>query len=193
MLQNLTWSGLYMRINFLSALLQKILKLVPPTETRPEVYVTTMNTVLSNYYNSLVDTLNQTKSLKLKDHSGGNVTYCCDVILVDLERLESAGAFKLEHLGYTTHIFEGTSDSRFHLWATQKYKEVMDFVNNFVCATKTLCGLMISLPMAPLFEKLLLNTATLLTQRGGNPLIVRKIIKISLYFWRLPLWQLNIQ
>ena len=45
-----------------------------------------------------------------------------------MEILESARAFKPKHLGYIIHIFEDNSDSRFHLWATQKYKEVMDFV-----------------------------------------------------------------
>ena len=72
-----------------------------------------------------MDTLNHIKSLKLKYHPGGGVAYCCDAILVNVERLESAGAFKPEHLGYIIHIFEDTSDSRFHIWATQKYKDVM--------------------------------------------------------------------
>ena len=49
-------------------------------------------------------------------------------ILVDAERLESAGAFKPKNLGCIIRIFEDTSDSRFHLWATQKYKKVVDFV-----------------------------------------------------------------
>ena len=45
-----------------------------------------------------------------------------------MEGLESAGAFKPEHLGYIIHIFENTSNSIFKIWATQKYKEVMEFV-----------------------------------------------------------------
>ena len=53
---------------------------------------------------------------------------------MDAERLESAGAFKPEHLGYITRIFEDTSDSRFRLWAIQKYKEVMQFIKKLrVC------------------------------------------------------------
>ena len=39
------------------------------------------------------------ESLKLKIYPGENVTDCCAVILVDAERLESAGAFNPEHLG----------------------------------------------------------------------------------------------
>ena len=74
------------------------------------------------------------KSLKLKSLPGENVTYCCAAILVDAERLESAGPFKPEHLGYITRIFEDTSDSIFRLWGIQKYKEVMEFIKKLcVC------------------------------------------------------------
>ena len=68
------------------------------------------------------------KSFKLKSYPGENVTYCCASILVDAERLESAGAFKPEHLWYITCIFEDTSDSGFRMWDIQKYKEVTDFI-----------------------------------------------------------------
>ena len=84
-----------------------------------------MTTVLSDFYYSLVDTLNHMNSLKLKDHPGGGVADCCDSILVNVELLESAGAFKPNHLGYIIRIFEDNSDSRFHLWVTRNYKEVM--------------------------------------------------------------------
>ena len=74
------------------------------------------------------------KSLKLKSYPGENVTDCCAEILLDAERLESAGAFKSEHLGYITCIFEDTSDSIFRLWGIQKYKEVTDFIKKLcVC------------------------------------------------------------
>ena len=108
--------------------------MVPLIATGPEVYFATMTTVLSNYYDSLVDTLNHIKSLKLKDHPGGNVKDCCNEILVDADHLGSARAFKPTHLGYITRIFEDTSDSRFHIWSTHNYKEVMEFVKKpFVC------------------------------------------------------------
>ena len=77
-----------------------------------------MTAVLSDSYDSLVDTMKHMKSLKLKDHSWKKVSDCCNAIMVDLERLDSAIAFKPEHLGYIIHIFEDTSDSRFHLWVT---------------------------------------------------------------------------
>ena len=122
--QNLTWSGVYLRINLSNTLLQKLLTLVPLTSTGPEVFVATMTTFLSDSYDALEETLNHMNSLKLKGYPGENVTDFCAAILVDAERLDSDWAFKPEHLGYTTHIFEDTSDSRFRLWAIQKYKEV---------------------------------------------------------------------
>ena len=74
------------------------------------------------------------KSLKLKSYPGENVTDCCAAILVDSERLESDGAFKPEHLGYITCIFEDTSDSRFRMWAIKKYTEVTEFIKKLrVC------------------------------------------------------------
>ena len=74
------------------------------------------------------------KSLKLRDNLKGDVADCYNAILVNVESLDSARAFKLDHLGYIISIFEDTSDSRFHLWATQKYKEVMEFVKKpFFC------------------------------------------------------------
>ena len=102
--------------------------MVPLTSTGPEVYVATMTTIISDSYYSLVDTLNHTKNLKLKDHTGMYAADCYDAILVNVESLERDGAFKPEHRGYIFSIFEDTSDSRFDLWATQKYEEVMEFV-----------------------------------------------------------------
>ena len=108
--------------------------MVPLTATGPEVYVDIMTTFLSDSYDALEETLNHMKSLKLKNCPGENVTDCCAAILVDAERLESAGAFKPEHLGYIIHIFEDTSDSRFRLWDIKKYKQVTEFINKLcVC------------------------------------------------------------
>ena len=90
------------------------------TATVPEVYVAIMTTILYDSYDYFMDTLNHMKSIKLKYRPGGNVTDCCDAILVDAERLESSGAFNPKHLGYIIHISEGTSDYRFRLWTTHK-------------------------------------------------------------------------
>ena len=73
-------------------------------------------------------------SIKPKNYLGENVTDRCAAILVYSERLESAGAFKTEPLGYTTCIFQDTSDSRLCLWDIQKYKEVTEFIKKIhVC------------------------------------------------------------
>ena len=101
---------------------------MPLTATGPEVFVNTMTTFISDSYGALEETLNHMKILKMKTYPGENVTDCCAAILVDAERLESAGAFKPDNLGYITRIFEDTSDSRFRLWDIQKYKEVTDFI-----------------------------------------------------------------
>ena len=93
---------------------------MPLTATGPEVYVATMNTILYDSYYYLGGTLNYTNSLKIKDNPDRDVADCYDAILVNIESLESAGAFKPEHLGYIIRIFEDTSDSIFHLWATHK-------------------------------------------------------------------------
>ena len=77
-----------------------------------------MTTIISDSYDSLVDTLNHAKNLKLKDHPVRDVADCYDAILGNVESLESVGAFNPEHIGYIIHIFENNSDSIFHLWAT---------------------------------------------------------------------------
>ena len=123
--QNLTWSGVYLRSTFSNDLLQKVLALVLLTATGPEVYVATMTTIIPDYYYSLADTLNHTHNLKLKDHLGRDFVDCYDAILVNVESLEIAGSFNPDHLVYIICIFENNYDSRFHLWATQKYKGVM--------------------------------------------------------------------
>ena len=75
-------------------------------------------------------------NIKLKYRLGENVADCCASILVDAECLESDGAFNPKHLGCIIHIFEDTSDSRFRLWATHKYKEVMKFINKLCVCDK---------------------------------------------------------
>ena len=95
---------------------------MPLTTTVPEVFVATMTTFLYNSYDALEETLTQTDSLKVNIYPGENTADWWDIIMVYVERLESAGALKPEHLGYIIRIFEDTSDSRFRLWAIQKYK-----------------------------------------------------------------------
>ena len=130
----LTLSGAYLRSTLSDARIQKVLKLLSMIDTGPEVFVATMITVLYNSYAYLVETLNHMKGLKLKYHTWDNVKDCCDAVLLDADRLESAGAFNHKYLGYIIHIFEDTSDYRLYILATKKYKEDMDFIKKlFVC------------------------------------------------------------
>ena len=93
-----------------------------------------MTIFLSDYYDALEETLTHMKSTEINNYPGENVTYWWAEILLDAERLESAGVFNNENLGYITLIFEDTSDSRLTLWEIQKYKEVKEFINKIcVC------------------------------------------------------------
>ena len=85
--QNLTWSGVYLRSNLSNTILQKLLTLVPLTATGPGVFVTTIATLISDSHDTLKETLNHMKNLKLKIYSRENVIYFCAEILVDDERL----------------------------------------------------------------------------------------------------------
>ena len=108
--------------------------MVPLEATGPEVFVATMTIFISDSYDALEETLTHIKSLKLKIYPGDNVTYFCAAILVDAERLESAGTFNPEHLGYINRIFEDTSDSIFRMWDIQMYKENTEFIKKLcVC------------------------------------------------------------
>ena len=59
--QNLTWSGVYLRSTLPNTLLQKVLKLVPLSATGPEVFVATMATFLSESYDTLKETVTHIK------------------------------------------------------------------------------------------------------------------------------------
>ena len=85
--------------------------MVPLTATGPEVYVFTMTTFLSKYYDAFEETLNNLSSIKLNIYPGDNVTDCCSKILVDAKCLYISGYFKPDHLSYINCIFGYASDS----------------------------------------------------------------------------------
>ena len=72
----LMWSGVYLSSTFPNALLKRLPALVPLKATLPEIFVATMTTFISNSYDAVEDTLTHTKSLKLKNYPGKNVTDC---------------------------------------------------------------------------------------------------------------------
>ena len=111
--QNLTRSGLYLRITFPNYLLQKVLVLVPLKPTGPDVYTTSMIKFISDSHYYSEDKINYSKSPKINICLGENVKYYCAAILVDYESLESAREFISENLSYTNRIYEDTSD---YIW-----------------------------------------------------------------------------
>ena len=118
--------------------------------------------------------MNHLKSIKLKCHMGGNIADKCAAILVNADRFESAVAFKYEHLSYITNTLENTSDPRFYIWETQKYKEVMDLIRNLVCTTRISYDLKSSLPMGPLFKRICVNTIFVYSQSWETTDIKKK-------------------
>ena len=72
--QNLTWSGVYLRSTLSNTLLQKALPLLPLTATGPGIFAAAMNTFLSDLYDDLEETLTHINILKLKIYPVENVT-----------------------------------------------------------------------------------------------------------------------
>ena len=68
--QNLIWSGVYLRITFSNTILEKVSIMVPLTATGTEVYFSTIETVISDLYYALEENLNVLKILKLKSYPG---------------------------------------------------------------------------------------------------------------------------
>ena len=66
-------------------------------------------------------------------------------------------------------------------------------LRKLVHVTRISWDLIISLTMGPLSKKICMNTTSFSNQSVGNPLISKKSLNMSLFLWRLPLVQLNIQ
>ena len=120
---------------------------------------------------------NHMKNLKLKDNQGRGAPDCYDEILVNVESLESAGDFKPEHLGYIIHIFENTSDSRFYLWETQKYKEVMEFVTKPLLCDEYVMHTNDIITYAFLAQESLQEYSNVVNSKRWKPTDIEKIYK----------------
>ena len=158
MVQNLTWSGVYLRINLSYALLQKVLRLVPMTSTRPKFFVSTMTTVLSCYYSSLEETLKHFNSIIIKYHPGWNIEDWCATILVDNERLKVP-----EHLNPST-LNKSIAPLRTILilyFISRKListRRLHFLLRNLVYVRRVVYDLIISLNMGPLLKRIYANS-----------------------------------
>ena len=94
-----------------------------------------------------------------------------------MESLESAGSFKPEHLGYIIRIFEDTYDCRFHLWDTQKYKEVMEFVNKPLFCDEDVIKTDDIITYGFLFQESLREYSNIVNSKRWEPTDIKKISK----------------
>ena len=108
---------------------------MPLRATRTDIFVATITTFLFGSYDAFEENLTHMKIINLKTYLGENVTDFCAEILVDADCLESAGAFKPDHIGYITRIFEDTSDSRFFCGLFKSTRRLQSLSRNFVCVT----------------------------------------------------------
>ena len=98
-IHNLTWSEVYLIINFYITIIQKVLTLLTMTENEPYVYVTTLKTIICYLYSDLEDALDNLKSIKLNSNLGGGVEYLFAAIFVYAENPESFRAFNTGNIG----------------------------------------------------------------------------------------------
>ena len=129
-LQNLDWSGQYLRNSLSADLLTKILKEISITATGTEVFITTMHICISDSYKTLEETKKQLKSLKLSDFPGKNVVDCCAQILMLAEHLDSAGAFETDLLCAIARIFTLSSEKIFNVWAIETSRKCIKYVKS---------------------------------------------------------------
>ena len=94
-----------------------------------------------------------------------------------MERLESDGSFKPEHLVYIICIFEDTSDSKCHLWATQKYTEVMNFVKKPLLCDKDVMQTDVIITYSFLVQESLREYSIIVNSKRWEPTDIEKISK----------------
>ena len=100
-----------------------------------------------------------------------------DAILINVEIIESAGAFKPEHFGYIIHIFENTYNFRIHLWATHKYKEVMEFVKKPLLRNKDVIQTDDIITYGLLAQESLREYSNIVNSKRWEPTDIKKIYK----------------
>ena len=103
-------------------------------ETGTEVYVSTMEEVLSESYYYLDDNLNHFEMIKLKSDPRDNIGYFYAEILVDVDIIHISISFRTNYLGYIAHIFDDTYDYIFSILDIKNDKDFMNFIKKIhVC------------------------------------------------------------
>ena len=98
----------------------------------------------------------------------------------DAKIIDSAGSSKPDNLAYITHIFENNSDPRFHLWETHKDKDVTEFIRENNICDKDVMQPDELITYGSLVQEDMGEYRNVLPQSGGNPLISKKSLKMSL-------------
>jgi hypothetical protein len=130
-LQNLEWSGEYMRNSLSSQLLAKVVEEVSVSASGPEMLVATMTIIYSGQgYDALEQCKNELKSLTLKQFPGENVVDLNKKVTALCERLDSADMMGPgdDLLTKIVKIYESSSEPRFNQWAYSTYDLVLKFV-----------------------------------------------------------------
>ena len=99
-------------------------------------------------------TLNHTKNIKLKDIPGRDAADCYDAILVNVESLESAGAFKLINSAISFVYLRILIILDFISGRLRSTRRLWILLRNLYCVTKASCKIMISLTMVSLFNNI---------------------------------------
>ena len=189
---NLTWSGGYLRSTLAYALFQKVMSLVPMTETVPEVYVATMSSFISRSYASLEETLNHLKCLNssivwviMLQNSVLQYWYMMSNLRLPQPWSPTISYISLTYLIILLILY-------FISGKLRNIRSLKSLLRNFIFWTRMSFNLRISSPMGPLFQRIWVNTVILIPQSVGNPLIPKKSLKMRICLWFLPQVKLNI-
>ena len=123
-IDNLDWSGDYLRASLHSTLLSKVLDRLPISASGPEVLSATHAVIQSSTFEVMEDVRDQLKAISLSNYPGENIDKCCAAQLVLLQRMEDAGYYQPEHLSFVTRCWKKCSDPAFLQWALKRNDEV---------------------------------------------------------------------
>jgi hypothetical protein len=125
-IENLMYSGTYLRNSIDATLYQKVIEDSGVNATGPEVFGSLMKILYSDSFEAIDQCRATLKTIHLSDFPGENVELCCSKIELLAERLDCAGAFDMDQLLIVVKIMEGAADERFRAWATTQFRHFND-------------------------------------------------------------------